>query len=66
MSDNPEDLRDQQFALTADALVLDCIKYCVSGIARALMFNTSAYEIPYKSISEHLNPGGSYRLILNN
>jgi hypothetical protein len=66
MSDNPEDLRDQQFALTADALVLDCIKYCVSGIARALMFNTSAYEIPYKSISEHLNPGGPYRLILNN
>jgi len=29
-----------------------------------LMFKTSAYEIPYKSISEHLHPGGPYRLIL--
>ncbi len=66
LSLDPEDLRDQQFVLTADALVLDCIKYCDSGIARALMFNTSAYEIPYKSISEHLNPDGPYRLILNN
>ena len=46
--------------------MLDCIWYCGSGIARVLMFKTSAYEIPYKSISEHLNPDGPYRHILNN
>ena len=66
LSLDPKDLRDQQFALTADALVLDCIRYCASGIARVLMFNAPGFEIPYKNISEHLNPDGPYRLILNN
>jgi hypothetical protein len=46
--------------------VLDCIRYCASGIARVLMFNAPGFEIPYKNISEHLNPDGPSRHILNN
>ena len=60
---DPEDFREQQFTLTADALVLDCVRYCSRGIAPTLMFKDEAHAIPYALLADHLDPAGPYRHI---
>jgi len=63
---DPERFREQPFTLTADALVLDCEKYCYRGISHVFMSKDDAHAIPYARLADHLDPNGPYRHILNN
>jgi len=58
------DLREQEFSLTEDSIVLRCTWYCDSGMAPMLFYKRrSKIEVPYTRLEGHLDPGGPYRHI---
>jgi len=58
------DLREQEFSLTEDSIVLRCIRYCDKGIAPVLFLpGPSKIEVSYTRLEGHLDPGGPYRHI---
>jgi len=62
----PELLEKQEFALTEDAIVLDCTKYCgVSPVAHVLD-RKIPLEIPYSRLKHFFDPDGPFRHISKN
>ena len=61
---DPEDLREQEFSLTEESIVLRCTWYCDSGMAPMLFYKRrSTIEVPYGRLEGHFDPDGPYRHI---
>ena len=58
-----DDLRDQDFTLTANGIALHCTWYCNKGIAPILLFKGNGLEIPYRDLDGYLDPNGPFRHI---